>query len=56
MIVGGLVIETGLEKIVKGVKEQGKIPKAREVSSTAPGFAEVMNVGLGGMASGWRAY
>lgn len=56
MIVGGLVIETNLEKIVKGVREQGKVPKRREGGSSAPGFAEVMSVGLGGMAAGWRTY
>ena len=25
MIVGGVVVETGLEKVVRGVREQGKI-------------------------------
>lgn len=27
MIVGGVVIETGLEKVVEGVKAQGKVPR-----------------------------
>ena len=27
MIVGGVVVETGLDKVVKGVREQGKVAK-----------------------------
>ena len=55
MIVGGVVVETNLEKIVKGVREQGVVAKRREGgSAAAPGFAEVMATGLGGMGRGWR--
>ena len=45
MIVGGVVIETSLEKIVRGVKEQGKVLQRKE--SKASGFAP------GGILGGW---
>ncbi len=44
MIVGGVVVETGLETVVKGVREQGKVKKRREVGAVD---------GLG-MGRGWR--
>jgi AP-3 complex subunit sigma len=52
MIVGGVVVETGLEKVVKGVREQGKVAKRREMGSGG-------GLGLGveamaGMGRGWR--
>jgi AP-3 complex subunit sigma len=42
MIVGGVVVETGLEKVVEGVKAQGKVPR-RPVNEKS---------GLGGMGMG----
>jgi AP-3 complex subunit sigma len=45
MIVGGVVIETSLDKIVKGVREQGKVVQRKE--SKASGFA------AGGILGGW---
>ena len=56
MIVGGIVVETNLEKVVKGVKEQGKVEKRREAGGTVGGvgIAEVVGAGLGGMGRGWR--
>ena len=54
MIVGGVVIETNLDKIVKGVREQGKVTKRREGTGVTPGLSEVVGAGLGGMGRGWR--
>ena len=56
MIVGGIVVETSLDKVVKGVKEQGKVEKRKEIGGTVGGvgIAEVMGAGLGGMGRGWR--
>lgn len=48
MIVGGVVVETGLEKVVKGVREQGKVAKRREMGQ---GGMESVAAGLG---RGWR--
>lgn len=42
MIVGGVVVETGLEKVVDGVKAQGKVPR-RPINEKS---------GLGGMGMG----
>ncbi|KAI9804686.1 MAG: Sigma-adaptin 3A [Piccolia ochrophora] len=49
MIVGGVVVETGLEKVVDGVKKQGKVAKrpVNEGSRTG-GIGMVGSVGLGG--------
>ncbi|MCJ1329406.1 Sigma-adaptin 3A [Thelotrema lepadinum] len=44
MIVGGVVVETGLEKIVKGVREQGKVTLRKEMGKGA---------GIGGGILGW---
>lgn len=46
MIVGGVVIETSLEKIVKGVREQGRVVQRKETKSGS-GF------GAGGILGGW---
>ena len=48
MIVGGVVVETGLESVVKGVKEQGKVTNRRDVGL---GAMEGLGSGLG---RGWR--
>ena len=48
MIVGGVVVETGLEKVVKGVKEQGRVAKRREMGQ---GGMEGVAAGIG---RGWR--
>ena len=48
MIVGGVVVETGLEKVVRGVREQGKIAK-RPVDGGRAGA-----LGWGGLGRGGR--
>ena len=51
MIVGGVVIETNLERIVEGVKVQGKVPKRPSAESTV-GSAMGSAVGrLGGLGA-----
>ncbi|KAF2090251.1 Adaptor protein complex sigma subunit [Saccharata proteae CBS 121410] len=40
MIVGGVVVETGLERVVKGVREQGKVAKRPEGGGFGLGRAE----------------
>ncbi len=47
---GGVVVETGLEKVVKGVREQGKVKKRRDVGA-ADGLGVVGGLGMG---RGWR--
>ena len=47
MIVGGVVIETSLEKIVKGVRSQGKIAK-RPVADQTGGLGRLGGFGPGG--------
>ena len=37
MIVGGIVVETALEKVVEGVKRQGNVPKRPTGDSRAGG-------------------
>ena len=39
MIVGGVVVETGLDKVVEGVKAQGRVAK-RPVNESRPGLAQ----------------
>lgn len=52
MIVGGVVVETGLDKVVKGVREQGRVKKRREVGlGGADGLGVVGGLGMG---RGWR--
>lgn len=41
MIIGGVVVETALEKVVKGVREQGKVVKR-------PGESSRRGAGMGG--------
>ncbi|KAL9101050.1 MAG: hypothetical protein Q9163_003642 [Psora crenata] len=50
MIVGGVVVETNLERVVKGVKDQGKVTKRREGAGVTPALSDVVGVGLGDMA------
>ena len=50
MIVGGVVVETGLGEVVRGVKGQGKVAKRREMGGEGGG----LGVGLGGLGRGWR--
>ena len=49
-------METILEKVVTGVKGQGKVPKRRDVGlGSGVGVVEAMG-GMGmGMGRGWRA-
>lgn len=49
MIVGGVVVETGLDAVVKGVREQGKVANRREAG--LGGGMESIGTGLG---RGWR--
>lgn len=52
MIVGGVVVETGLDRVVKGVREQGTVKKRREVGlGGADGLGVVGGLGMG---KGWR--
>ena len=46
MIVGGVVVETGLDKVVEGVRSQGKIPRRPVNEGTR-------NIGIGGGFSSW---
>lgn len=39
MIVGGVVVETGLERVVEGVRAQGRVAK-RPVNENRPGLAQ----------------
>ncbi len=48
MIVGGVVVETGLEKVVKGVKEQGKVVQRKEGAGGRGGGIGVGILGWGG--------
>ncbi len=55
MIVGGVVVETGLNKVVSGVREQGKVAKrGRDVGGAGVGSIAVGVEGLAGMGRGWR--
>lgn len=45
MIVGGVVVETGLEKVVEGVKAQGKVPR-RPVNESSGG-GRGLSLGMG---------
>jgi AP-3 complex subunit sigma len=49
MVVGGVVIETQLEKVVEGVKAQGKVAK-RPVNESRGGLG-ALSMGSGGF--GW---
>ena len=52
MIVGGVVVETGLEKVVQGVKAQGRVPKRPSGSESVKGLTSTGGLGFGGsMAS-----
>ncbi len=54
MIVGGVVVETGLERVVRGVREQGKVRKRRE-GGVGAGDGLRVGGGLGlGVGRGWR--
>ncbi|KAK3173055.1 hypothetical protein OEA41_006384 [Lepraria neglecta] len=49
MLVGGVVVETSLEKVVSGVRGQGKVAKRRETPGIGVGVE-----GLGAIGRGWR--
>lgn len=49
MVVGGVVIETQLERVVEGVKAQGKVAK-RPVNESRGGLA---GLGMGSGGFGW---
>lgn len=46
MIVGGVVVETNLERVVEGVKSQGKVPR-RPVNESS-GAGRGLSLGMGG--------
>ncbi len=51
---GGVVVETGLERVVRGVREQGKVKKRRE-GGVGAGDGLGVGGGLGlGVGRGWR--
>lgn len=52
MIVGGVVVETGLERVVEGVKAQGRVAK-RPVNEGRGGGG---GVGAGGLGLGLGAF
>ena len=54
MIVGGVVIETSLDKVVSGVREQGKVTKRRDGATGGVGSIAMGVEGLAGMGRGWR--
>ena len=49
MVVGGVVIETQLERVVEGVRSQGKVAK-RPVNESRGGLG---GLGMGSGAFGW---
>lgn len=53
MIIGGVVVETGLDKVVSGVRVQGKVAK-RGRDGGGPGVGSIAIEGLAGMGRGWR--
>jgi AP-3 complex subunit sigma len=48
MIVGGVVVETQLEKVVEGVKAQGKVAKRPVNEGRGGGLGMGMGMGMGG--------
>lgn len=55
IIVGGIVVETGLNKIVSGVRAQGKVAKrGRDGGGAGVGSIAIGVEGLAGMGRGWR--
>ena len=54
MIVGGVVIETSLDKVVSGVKGQGKVVKRRDGATGGVGSIAMGVEGFAGMSRGWR--
>ena len=55
MIIGGIVSETNLDKVVKGVREQGKVAKRRDGVGSGGGSIPSMGIeGLASMGRGWR--
>ena len=49
MIVGGVVVETGLEKVIRGVKEQGRVVRRGDDRG---GGGLGGGLGWGGLAGG----
>ena len=54
MIIGGVVVETSLDKVVSGVKSQGTVTKKREGVGGGVGSLAIGVEGLAGMGRGWR--
>ena len=50
MIVGGVVVETGLDKVVEGVRQQGRVAK-RPVNESGGGLGRGF-AGIGGLGRG----
>lgn len=53
MIVGGVVVETGLDKVVRGVKEQGRVVQRKEAGGRSGGLGAGI-LGWGGGGGGMR--
>lgn len=54
MIIGGVVVETNLETVVKGVREQGKVANRRD-AGLGMGMSMGGMEGIGsGLGRGWR--
>ncbi len=53
MIVGGVVVETGLDRIVRGVRAQGAVPSRKDAMSRGGGGGGGVGVGSGLAALGW---
>ena len=51
MVVGGVVVETGVEKVVEGVRRQGRVVK--RVEGVGGGSGRGMGMGLGGRGGVW---
>lgn len=47
MVVGGVVVETGLEKVVSGVKAQGRVPKRPSGIESVRGATATAGLGAG---------
>ena len=54
MIVGGVVVETSLDRVVKGVKSQGAVAKKKDGAGAGVGSLAIGVEGLAGMSRGWR--
>ena len=52
MIVGGVVVETGLERVVEGVRSQGTVPKRPTGPAARDSRGAIMGLGGRGIWTG----